>query len=218
MQPYFCAAMAALIVYLAAWRPVFLRKPFPVISVCLCSILLGIFGWQELRWQNVQMQGTKAVKQVSLNEEGYLRCQRLSEALFDIHTSQRGSVSFGKPKEAVVNYEECLELRSWLESGKETATPVQMQAIHVLTHEAVHVSGEYNEAVTECTAINRDTIAATALGASKSFAQELPIRYFEDYFPRMSSSYRLEGCAISPAFDSIEAKRAVEQGSAPTMP
>lgn len=210
MQLYFCYSLIALICYLAIWRPVFLKKKFPMISLAICVVLLGVVGWQEIRWQNVQSKGSVAVREVSQNKDGYLRCQRLSEALFDIHTSRLGSVSSAEPNRAVVNYEECLEIMGWLESDKKSATPVQVQAIHVLTHEAVHVSGEYNESVTECTAINRDHITAKTLGGSKAFIDEMPQRYFTEYFPRMSSSYRLPGCLLSEEFDSILLKQRQE--------
>lgn len=207
MQLYFCYALLALIAYLAIWRPVFLKKQFPIISVVLCSVILVLVGWQEMKWQQVQIKGSEAVKAVSLNKDGYLQCQRFSEAFFDIHTTRLGSVSSAHPNRAVVNYEECLEISDWMGGNKSSATPKQLQALHVLTHEAVHVAKEYNEAVTECTAINRDHIMAKAMGASKKFAAELPQRYYKEFFPRMPSEYTLAGCTISPEFDSIENKK-----------
>jgi len=206
MRLYFCYALIVLICYLAVWRPLIMKKVFPVISVSLCAILLAITGFQEYKWQMVQVKGTEAVKAVSLNKDGYLQCQRFSEAFFDIHTTRLGSVSSAHPNRAVVNYEECLEIQDWLAGNKSSATPKQLQALHVLTHEAVHVSKEYNEAVTECTAVNRDHLTAKAMGGSKQFVQEMPQRYYTEFFPRMRSDYILAGCTISPEFDSIAAK------------
>lgn len=207
MRLYFCYALIALICYLAIWRPVFLKKKLPAISLSLCGLLLAIVGWQEIQWQNMQAKGSEAVRAVSLNKEGYLKCQRFSEAFFDIHTTRAGSVSSARPNEAIVNYEQCLDLQNWLGGNKASGTPKQIQALHVLTHEAVHVAREHNEAITECTAINRDHITASTLGASKKFAQEVPQRYYTEFFPQMSSSYRLEGCIIAPEFDSLAKKQ-----------
>lgn len=211
MRLYFCYALIALIGYLAIWRPLLMGKKFPIISVSLCAVILLVCGWQEAKWQNVQAKGSEAVRAVSLNKEGYLKCQRFSEALFDIHTTRAGLVSSARPNEAVVNYEQCLDLQDWLGGGKDSATPKQIQALHVLTHEAVHVSREHNEAITECTAINRDHLTAQAMGASKKFSQEVPQRYYTEFFPQMSSSYRLDGCIISPEFDSIAKKQSVSK-------
>lgn len=199
--------MFALILYLAIWRPVFLKKKFPAISFGLSMLVLGIFGWQEFKWQQVEIQGTNAVKEVSLNKEGHLRCQRLSEAFFDVNTTRAGSVSSEHPNEAVVNYEQCLDLMGWLNSDKTSVEPKQLQALHVLTHEAVHVSGEYNESVTECAAINRDSITVKELGGSSSVMEEVPTRYYKEFFPRMPSEYKLPDCAILPKYDSILMKQ-----------
>jgi hypothetical protein len=207
MRLYFCYALLAFLGYLSFWRPVLLKKKFPIISVSLCAVLLAFLGWQEMRWQFVQTEGSRAVRSVSLNKEGTLRCQRFSEAFFDINTSRAGMVSSARPNEAVVNYEQCLDLMDWMSGDKKSATPKQVQALHVLTHEAVHVSKEYNEAVTECTAMNRDYLTVQALGGSKELMSTMPQQYYKEFFPRMSSEYTLPGCLISPEFDSVAAKQ-----------
>lgn len=203
MQFYFCCAIAALLLYLAIWRPVFLKKKFPAISFGLCLLVLGIFSWQEFKWQRMEWQGTQAVKEVSLNKDGHLKCQRLSEALFDVNTTRAGSVSSDHPNMAVVNYEQCIDLMGWLNSDKKSVESKQVQALHVLTHEAVHVSGEYNEAVTECTAINRDSITVKELGGEPDVAAQVATDYYKEFFPRMPSRYKLPDCTILPEFDSV---------------
>ena len=156
------------------------------------------------------------VDEVSGKKGGSVHCQRLSEAFFDTKVSAAGHVSGDKPNVAVVNYEQCQHIFAWLERGKGEPTREQAHAVHVLTHEAVHVSGQFNEAVTECTAINRDHLTVTKLGGSAETGHQLALTYYTAIWPEMSKEYILEGCAIDPKFDSIlilqeEAKKAASK-------
>ncbi len=69
-------------------------------------------------------------------------------------------------------------------------------AVHVLTHEAGHVRGETNEAATECWAMQHSAEVAEALGASPRQAARRAQWYFDTVYPRMSSTYRGDGCDI----------------------
>lgn len=68
-------------------------------------------------------------------------------------------------------------------------------AVHVLTHEAGHVRGERNEAATECWAMAHSAAVAEALGASPQQAERRAQWYRDTVYPRMSSTYRGDGCA-----------------------
>jgi hypothetical protein len=71
------------------------------------------------------------------------------------------------------------------------------RAVHVLTHEAVHLSGIHDEAVTECYAVQTDAAVARRLGATEAQAHAIaaymylgnalappPYRFSSDCRPR----------------------------------
>lgn len=68
-------------------------------------------------------------------------------------------------------------------------------AVHVLTHEAGHVRGELNEAATECWAMDHSAEVAEALGASRQQAERRAAWYRQTVYPRLSATYRGDGCA-----------------------
>lgn len=70
-------------------------------------------------------------------------------------------------------------------------------AVHVLTHEAGHVLGETNEAATECWAMQHSAEVAEELGASRQQAERRAQWYYDTVYPRMSSTYRGDGCDIA---------------------
>ena len=65
----------------------------------------------------------------------------------------------------------------------------QLEAVHVLTHEAVHTSGVKSESLTECKAVQRDAQMARLLGASDAEAKALAWIYWRTIYPQMPDDY-----------------------------
>ena len=63
-------------------------------------------------------------------------------------------------------------------------------AVHVLTHEAMHMAGIVDEARAECAAVQRDAQTARLLGASPADATLLAGRYWRTVYPLMPDGYR----------------------------
>lgn len=77
----------------------------------------------------------------------------------------------------------------------------QLQAVHVLTHEAVHTGGEKSESRTECMAVQRDADTARLLGASDPAAKALAWVYWKTVYPSMPDDYRDAGCGPGGGLD-----------------
>ncbi|MGB8651524.1 MAG: hypothetical protein WCD35_12785, partial [Mycobacteriales bacterium] len=67
-------------------------------------------------------------------------------------------------------------------------------AVHVLTHESMHMRGQTNEALAECEAVQRDEITAHELGASVEQARRLARVYWLLVYPRMPEDYFSRDC------------------------
>lgn len=183
----------------------FAKAQTPVKFVIAFSILLAIVGGSEARWQYLQFSASSALKEVTGNPDATLQCQRLSESWIDLDSGSIGGKVNGRDvNTAHLKHGQCTELFSWMQSfSKEQPSPAQITAVHVLTHEGVHTTGEFNEAVTECTAIQRDGMMAQALGGDPETGLLLQKSYFETMYSRMPPAYILGGCAIDPKFDSL---------------
>lgn len=174
--------------------PYFRGSKPSIALVLIVSCLTGFLGWGEYQWRTHQDTGTSIVKMVSGNKEGVLRCQTLSEAFFDPSVSTKGFVSSAEEHVARVKYDTCEDLFSWFASDKKTASLKQIQALGVLTHESVHVSGEYNEAVTECINMRELAKVAETLGASKELSLKISATYREEIHVRTPSQYQNGVC------------------------
>jgi len=76
-----------------------------------------------------------------------------------------------------------------------------VMAVHVLGHEAYHLSGIRSEAQTECEAMQRLDEVAQWLGATAEQARDLAERYDSDVYTRMPSSYRSSDCREGGTMD-----------------
>jgi len=60
-------------------------------------------------------------------------------------------------------------------------------AVHVLSHESVHLRGFYDEAHADCLALQLDTRVAMSLGADETLARSMAHQYWTDsYLPRIN--------------------------------
>lgn len=165
--------------------------PFPKISVGLCiAIVIGCAVPLAL---HARLEGTleRAASRVADGPVG-VHCQTAGETWIDIG-AELGYVRWGPggvpERKTLLKYRVCADLRSWLSSGKENPREDQVVAVHVLTHETMHMVGITDESEAECAAMQRDAAMAEALGATPAQAQALAHRYWLDVYPRMPDGY-----------------------------
>ena len=133
-------------------------RPFPYITVVLL-VTLGCASIAPLvlRVRLEHRLETAASKLVGTPVE--VRCQSFGGAFVDIGNDV-GYVLFGadgKPEAwTLIKRQQCGDLSDYLRSDKQNPTRDQIIAVHVLSHETVHVTGVRDEAQTECKAMQLD--------------------------------------------------------------
>jgi hypothetical protein len=91
------------------------------------------------------------------------------------------------------------------EPGKATLDDIYV--FHVFTHEAMHARGEYNEAITECQAVQRFVRAAVLFGVSEDLARKQGMIYYNSYYKKRGAiggdggRYYSDECAPGKALD-----------------
>jgi hypothetical protein len=174
-----------------------------MISVGLCVLLsggaLGNFALhRHTEHRLAAAAGALAGTRVSVH------CQTFAEAWMDVGP-ELGVVPFGPDgvpeHRTLIKWGTCRKLAGWLRSGRAHPTLDQVIAVHVLTHESMHMAGSRNEAVTECRAMQRDARTAILLGATKQQARALAATYWRQVYPRMTEDYRTADCAPGGSLD-----------------
>ena len=171
-------------------------RPFPLISV----VLLVLAGSAALApWimrERLEDRLAKAASKVA-GMTVDVHCQSFGEAFTDVG-AELGYVKWGPDgvpeRHTLIKRDQCGDLSDYLSSDKDTPTRDQVVAVHILSHETVHMMGEKNEAVTECLAMQRNAEMAQALGASPEHARALAAAYWEDVYPSMPDDYRSNEC------------------------
>jgi hypothetical protein len=176
--------------------------PFPRISVALslvlavcCAVPLLVEAWVEHR-----LEGAASLV---AGEPVQVNCQSIGQAFVDVG-SELGYVRWGldgvPERSTLIKFGPCGNLRAWLGSTESAPSLDQVVAVHVITHETMHMVGITNEAQAECAAMQRDAIMAAALGASAAEAHALAVRYWTEVYPNMPGDY-VGGCGPGGTYD-----------------
>ena len=175
---------------------------FPTWSVSLLVVAALGCWWPVYRHHQLEQRLSTAASQV-VGFPVHVHCQTFGEAFVDAG-AESGWVAFGADgaleHQTLLKQDICGALASF-PSGGSQLTSEQVVAVHVLTHESMHMQGEADEAVAECRAKQRDALTAQALGASAEVGQELAWRYWMAVYPRMSEPYVSPDCVLAGALD-----------------
>lgn len=169
---------------------------FPAISVGSCAVLAVVATLPVVVRANLDSQlGHAASKLIGISVK--VNCQTLTGSAVDMGR-ELGYVEFGadgRPEhKTLIKHQQCNDLQAYLDSNKKHPSDEQVQAVHVLTHETMHMAGNTSESVTECYATQHDTEMAELLGASPDEAHQLAVRYWQFFYPRMPDGYRTSNC------------------------
>lgn len=171
-------------------------RPFPVFSVAIL-VVMGL-GMLVPGVRHHQLEDRLAV--VASDLAGYpvvVDCQTAGQEWVDVG-SELGYVRYGRdgvPERAtLIKYAQCKDLARYLRSHGDHPDDGQVLAVHVLTHEAMHMAGITDEARAECLAMQRDAKTARLLGASPEEAADTARRYWRTFYPRMLDAYVSPEC------------------------
>ncbi|MCW2599403.1 MAG: hypothetical protein JWM02_1232 [Frankiales bacterium] len=95
----------------------------------------------------------------------------------------------------------CNDLKHYLGGGRANPSYGEVVAVHVLTHEAMHMRGQTSEASAECEAVQRDRTTAALLGATPAQAAKLALQYWLTVYPHMPEGYFTQDCKPGGAMD-----------------
>jgi hypothetical protein len=178
-------------------------RPFPVLSVVLLAALGGGLFVPVVRHARLEGRLESVAGQL-VGAPVSVTCQSVGKELVDVG-SELGYVRFGAdgvPEHAtLIKRDQCTDLSRYLHSDHNHPSDGEVVAVHVLTHEAMHMSGVTAEDRAECLAVQRDAQTARLLGASPEAAHRLARTYWLTVYPRMPDDYRSADCVAGGAMD-----------------
>lgn len=173
---------------------------FSLGALLVVATVAGYFAW---RHGTLEHRLSNAASRL-VGATVHVHCQGYAGSFVDAEF-EPGYVRFdanGNPERATtIKADECSHLRSYLRSSKARPSPDEVVAVHLLTHEAMHMSGITDEARAECAAVQRDARTARLLGAAPDEAMALARAYWSSFYPRMPDGYRTPDCASGATLD-----------------
>lgn len=180
-----------------------MRRPLPKVTfglLALTVLITGVFALQHERLEDRLSQAASGLTGFPVR----VHCQDLAGEAVDL-SGDLGSVQFNADGTAqhstLIRREQCSALSGYLAKHGVHPTAAQILAVHVLTHETMHMRGIRPEAAAECAAVQRDAHMARLLGASPANAQLLAAAYWRQEYPQLSDEYHSSDCRPSGALD-----------------
>lgn len=191
---------AALVVFvLLAARWVVTRKglAITVAALLVCVSLGGLEGRLALREHRWSVAASEL-----LGQDVDVHCQRMLAYAIDV-SPILGYVPYdpetgGPAREAYLRRDTCDALAAY---DPAAPTREQVQALHVLTHEAMHMGGQRDEARAECEAVQRDVSMAMLLGATRDQASALSDAYWPEIHRTLPPNYQSANCGPGAEWD-----------------
>lgn len=176
---------------------------FPAISVGTCAVLAVVVSLPVVVRLNLDSRlGHDASKLLGIHVA--VNCQTLTASSIDMG-SELGYVKYGMDgvpeHKTLIKHQQCNDLQSYLDSNKKHPSAAQVLAVHVLTHESMHMSGITSEAVAECYAMQHDAQMARIMGAPADAARKLAVRYWKTVYPHMPDGYTTADCRAGGPLD-----------------
>jgi hypothetical protein len=176
--------------------------PFPRVSVGL--LLAFALACAVPMWMAAQLE-SKLTRAATLVGGRHLEvhCQDFGNAFVDLG-AELGYVRWGADgvpeRSTLIKRGPCADLKGWIASTKHSPSRDQVVAVHVLTHETMHMLGVTDEAQAECAAMQRDASMAVALGATPEQGRALAQQYWSHVYPLMPAGYT-GGCGAGGQYD-----------------
>lgn len=178
-------------------------RPFPVWSVSVLT-LLSVGALIPGAQRHMEERRLASVASQLVGHKVAVACQTTTAALVDAG-AELGFVPYdenGIPlPRTLIKRDPCKALRAYLGGQRGNPTQDEVIAVHILTHEAMHMRGETSEAAAECQAVQRDRTTASLLGASPEQAQRLARTYWLTVYPNMPEGYFSNDCGPGRPMD-----------------
>jgi hypothetical protein len=168
-------------------------------TLCVVFLVTGGLAWRDARREArlSDVASSLAGRPVKV------RCQSWLGSFGDANV-EPGYVRWqadGSPEASTtLKADVCRSLGRYLRDPHGAPTAVVI-AVHIVSHEAMHMAGRKDEAAAECAAVQRDALTARLLGADAGGAAALAHRYWTEVYPRMPGEYRSAACTPGGPLD-----------------
>lgn len=178
-------------------------RKFPTISVSLLLVVAIVLTLPTILRRHEEAKLDK-VASVLVGQHATVHCETFGQTFTDL-SGDLGFVKFGSDgvpqHHATIMRGPCADLKHYYGGDQANPSRDEVIAVHVLTHESMHMRGQTNEATTDCEAMQRDAETAQLLGATPDEGLALARAYWLQDYPNMPDNYTTGDCKLGGALD-----------------
>ena len=156
----------------------------PYVFVLAVLALLSI--WQPIATWLLERRLSAIATVLADPRVARVHCNTVIGTMFDPNSTNIGHAN-PESGQVAFQYPWCNRLEAYLRHPQR-ADREELESLGLLTHESMHVRGEYNEARTECQAVQRNFRTAKLLGVSVRVAKRNALDYYYSIY--MSRAYK----------------------------
>lgn len=189
--------------YLRRYDALGRRRRFPTISVSLLVVLAILLAIPTFLRHREEAKLDRVASGL-VGAHATVHCETLGNSFTDL-SGDLGFVKFGADgvpaHHATIARAQCSDLKHYYDGDQAHPSLDEVIAVHVLTHESMHMRGQPVEALAECEAMQRDAETAQLLGATPQEGLDLAREYWLEVYPNMSDTYRSGDCKLGGELD-----------------
>jgi hypothetical protein len=173
--------------------------------VLTTAAIAAALAYTPVRYWHFERFLTEKARILSETDTATVHCNSFLDSVVDSNVFAVGHANL-KTGRIVFQHPWCGHLMDYLDQP-DKATPEGISSLLTLTHEAMHIRGELNEARTECQAIQRYYRAATLLGVADRLAKAHGLAHYNGPYKSRSTqgdfsrNYYSDECAPGKALD-----------------
>jgi hypothetical protein len=164
--------------------------------VWLCAAGAAVFAYTPVRYGLFERKLERIATELAEGRRAKVHCNTVADTLFDPMVFAAGHANI-ETGQIVLQHPWCGNLMDYIASP-ERAGHRELAALNILTHEAMHVRGERNEALTECQAVQRNYRTAKLLGVRDDLAGKTAQAYFNTVYQMRGDIGGMAGVYYSP--------------------
>lgn len=170
----------------------------------VCGLAVAC-AWPPLSTWRLERRLSAVSTRLAEGRQARVHCNTIIDTMFSPMQLHSGYAEFGTGR---IHYQKpwCSVVRRYLRDP-ERAGPRELSALNLITHEAMHVRGERNEAIAECQSVRRNYRTARLLGVPDPVARRNALDFYEQLYRQRGSiggiqaAYFSSDCAPGKALD-----------------
>lgn len=180
-------------------------SPIDRVYVSILLVLALGSGWIPLHRLWFEHMLSEKASLLAAPNRAHVHCNTVFDTFLDTNSLAAGHAN-PENGQIVFQHPWCDRLMDYL-SHPERASDAEIASLNILTHESMHVRGEYDEARTECQAVQRNYRTARLLGVPDHAARKSAWYYYKHAYKRraeiggMSEAYFSADCVPDGPLD-----------------